>query len=178
MRLIYIFIFTIMITNTKAQESIYDILLYDISGDIIDLNDFRGKYILFINVASECGFTSQYSALQELYEKYNKDLMIIASPCNQFGGQEPNNGEEIKTFCEKNFGVTFLITEKIDVKGGNQHSLYRWLTNIEYNTVSSSTVRWNFQKYIVDRDGKLINYFYSITNPLSSKITSIIDNKN
>ena len=167
-----------MITNTKAKESIYDIIIYDISGDKIDLNDFRGKYILFVNVASECGFTSQYSDLQELYGIYNKDLMIIASPCNQFGGQEPNNGDEIKTFCEENFGVTFVITEKIDVKGNNQHLLYRWLTDVKYNGEFSSTVRWNFQKYIVDRDGSLIHYFYSTTNPLSSKITSIIDNKN
>ncbi|MEJ6736290.1 MAG: glutathione peroxidase [Flavobacteriales bacterium] len=150
---------------------LYDVAIDNIDGDSIDLNDYKGKFILFVNVASECGFTPQYKELQELYALHKEDLVIIGSPCNQFGKQEPGNTEDIKTFCSKNYGVTFLITEKIEVKGANQHPLYKWLTSKEINGSKSSSVKWNFQKYLVGRDGELIDYFYSITSPLSKKIT-------
>jgi glutathione peroxidase len=100
--------------------------------------------------------------------------MVIGVPCNQFGAQEPGSPDEIQIFCKKNYGVTFLMTEKISVKGNNQHPLYNWLTDKSLNGVKNSTVKWNFQKYIVDRNGNLIDYFYSMTRPLSSKITKII----
>ena len=158
----------------NAQKSIHDIEINDISGDPIDLTTFKGKYILFVNVASECGFTPQYAGLEELHEQFKNDLIVIALPCNQFGGQEPGSEKEIQQFCTKNFGVSFLLTEKIKVKGEQQHPLYAWLTNKELNGSSNSIVKWNFQKYIVDKDGEFVNYFYSTTKPLSRKITSIL----
>ena len=160
--------------SVQSKENIHNISIKDIDGNLIELSSFKGKYILFVNVASNCGFTKQYADLQALYQKYMNDLVIIGLPCNQFGAQEPAREEEIKQFCTKNFGVSFILTEKIDVKGNNISPLYAWLTDKKYNGVLNSSVKWNFQKYLVDRDGELINYFYSTTNPLSNKITSLI----
>ena len=161
-------------TNSDAQESIYDLAINDINGNLIDLNEFKGKHILFVNVASECGFTSQYAGLEELHQQYKNDLIVIGLPCNQFGGQEPGAEKEIQQFCTKNFGVSFLMTEKIDVKGKMKHPIYNWLTNKDVNGISSSSVKWNFQKYIVDGKGDFVNYFYSTTKPMSPKITSLL----
>lgn len=161
-------------SSTNAQESIFDIKINDLNGLPIDLNTFKGKYIMFVNVASNCGFTSQYEALENLYQKYNDELVIIALPCNQFGAQEPGSAEEIQEFCSKNYGVSFLLSEKINVKGEGKHNIYKWLTEKKINGVSNSSVKWNFQKYLVDRDGMLVTYFYSTTDPMSTKITSII----
>tara|TARA_B110000444_G_scaffold229385_1_gene235853 strand:- start:48 stop:578 length:531 start_codon:yes stop_codon:yes gene_type:complete len=160
--------------NSNAQKSIYDIAINDISGNPIDLNEFKGKHILFVNVASECGFTSQYAGLEELHQLYKNDLIVIGLPCNQFGGQEPGAEKEIQNFCVKNFGVSFLMTEKIEVKGVNRHSLYNWLTEKKINGKSNSSVKWNFQKYIVNQNGDFVNFFYSTTKPMSTKITSIL----
>jgi len=157
-------------------KSIYDIEINDIDDNKINLEDFKEKKILFVNVASKCGFTKQYKELEELHQLYKEKLIIIGLPCNQFGGQEPGSHSEIKEFCQKNYGVTFLISEKIKVKGDDIHPLYKWLTNKELNGVSSSTVKWNFQKYIIDEKGGLIDVFYSATNPLSKKIQDIIKN--
>lgn len=140
-------------------------------GKPISLKTFRGKKILFVNVASECGFTNQYKELQSLSDTYADKLVVIGSPCNQFGKQEPGNASQIQEFCELNFGVTFLLTEKIAVKGSNQHPLYEWLTSKKLNGKKSSSVKWNFQKYLVDEKGNLIDYYFSITKPMSSKIT-------
>jgi glutathione peroxidase len=152
-------------------KSIYEISINALNGKPINLSDFKGKHILFVNVASKCGFTPQYKALQELHETYKETLQVIGVPCNQFGNQEPGKAEEIESFCEVNYGVTFLITEKIDVKGTNQHPLYSWLTQKNNNGKKNSSVKWNFQKYLVDSEGHLIDYYLSITTPLSSKIT-------
>ena len=156
--------------SVNNLDSIYDIKINNITGEPIELSDFKDKYLLFVNVASKCGFTDQYKDLQELHEKYKDDLIIVGLPCNQFGNQEPGNEEEISQFCQINYGVTFLLTEKIEVKGSNQHPIYKWLTDKNLNGVKSSTVRWNFQKYLLDPSGNLIDYWYSITNPLSKKI--------
>lgn len=102
------------------------------------------------------------------------ELVVIGSPCNQFGKQEPGDASQIQTFCERNFGVTFILTEKIDVKGSTQHSLYKWLTSKELNGIKNSSVEWNFQKYLVNKEGKLIDYYFSITKPMSSKITKYL----
>ena len=161
-------------TTTNAQESIYDIAINDISGNPIDLNTFKGKHILFVNVASECGFTPQYAGLEELHKQFKEGLVVIGLPCNQFGGQESGTEKEIQQFCSKNYGVSFLLTEKIEVKGEGKHPLYKWLTDKKINGKSSSSVKWNFQKYIVDEKGEFVNYFYSTTKPMSSKITSIV----
>ena len=153
------------------RPSIYDIEINSLQGQPISLLAFEGKKLLFVNVASECGFTNQYKGLQELSDRYQNELVVIGSPCNQFGNQEPGNVTQIQQFCELNFGVTFLLTEKIDVKGSRQHPLYQWLTSKKLNGRKKSSVKWNFQKYLVNEKGQLIDYFYSITKPLSSKIT-------
>lgn len=160
--------------NLIVNESIYNIKINQIDGSPLNLSKFKGKKLLFVNVASECGFTGQYEDLQKLNELYQEKLMIVGVPCNQFGGQEPGTAEEIQTFCKQNYGVTFIITEKVDVKGDNQHPLYTWLTSKELNGVSNSNVKWNFQKYLVDENGMLIDYYYSITKPLSKKILNYL----
>ena len=155
-------------------KPLYDIKLNGLNGKPIILSEFRGKHLLFVNVASKCGFTPQYKDLQELHDKYKDNLVIIGLPCNQFGKQEPGNAKDIESFCEVNYGVTFLISEKLDVKGSNAHPLYKWLTQKSKNGVSSSTVKWNFQKYLVNTNGELIDYFFSTTKPTSSKITKYL----
>ena len=155
-----------------SAQSIYNIKINNIDGVNIDFNEFKGKYILLVNVASKCGFTKQYSELEKLYQTYKNDLVVIGLPCNQFGAQEPGSQEEIKSFCAKNFGVSFILTEKINVKGPEIHPIYSWLTDKKMNNSSSSNVKWNFQKYLVNRQGDLINYFYSTTSPMSEKITN------
>ena len=161
---------------SKAQNppktSIYDIKINTIDGRAINFSDYKGKKLLFVNVASECGFTEQYEDLQKLYDTYKDDLMIIGVPCNQFGGQEPGDAQTIKAFCQRNYGVTFLMTEKVDVKGTDQHPLYAWLTKKSLNGNQDTTVKWNFQKYLVDEKGFYVDYYLSTTKPLSSKITS------
>ncbi len=159
---------------SPPSQSFYDLSINSIDGEIIDFKVFKGKSVLIVNVASYCGFTGQYKALEQLYNKYKEDLVIVGVPCNQFGGQEPNTEEQIQDFCEKNFGVSFILTEKVFVKGSKQHPLYKWLTNKSLNGFSDSSVKWNFQKYFVNKDGKLLNYFLSTTSPTSSKITSLI----
>ena len=155
----------------KATTSIYDIKINNLQGNPIELSQHRGKKILFVNVASKCGFTPQYRELQELYDMYNDVLTIIGVPCNQFGKQEPGNSDEIQEFCQVNYGVSFPITEKIDVKGSNQHDLYQWLTQKARNGKQNSSVKWNFQKYLIDEHGEFIDFFYSITKPFNSRIT-------
>lgn len=175
MKHILVIIMILTSTLSQAKESFYDIKLNDINGKQIDLKSFEDKYILFVNVASKCGFTSQYTDLEKLHQQYQNDLVVIGLPCNQFGGQEPGDADEIKNFCSSNYGVTFIISEKIEVKGEGIHPLYQWLTQKELNGKKSSTVKWNFQKYIVDKNGEFLNYFYSMTSPLSNKITSLIN---
>ncbi|WP_372744911.1 glutathione peroxidase [Lutibacter sp.] len=164
-----------MSTSKKQPiESIYNIAINNLNGNAINLAAFKGKKILFVNVASECGFTPQYKDLQELHTTYGEKLVVIGIPCNQFGEQEPGNATEIQSFCSKNYGVEFIITEKVDVKGENQHPLYTWLTSKNKNGVKDSSVKWNFQKYLIDENGNFIDFYYSITNPLDTKITSKI----
>ena len=174
MKPLSIFIKTLTITNKSSKmsskKSIYDIEINSLQGKPINLSLFKGKKILFVNVASKCGFTPQYKELQKLHNLYEESLVVIGVPCNQFGKQEPGNSTEINEFCQVNYGVSFLITEKISVKGKEQHPLYSWLTKKNENGRKNSSVKWNFQKYLINEDGELIDYYYSMTSPTSSKI--------
>lgn len=163
------------IQNASPKSPFYNIKIQSLEGKEIQLSEFKGKKILIVNTASECGFTPQYEELQKLQEKYADQLVIIGTPCNQFGGQEPGDASQIKTFCQKNYGVTFLMTEKLDVKGPKQHELYQWLSKKSVNGVLDSEVSWNFNKYLLNQEGKLLAYFPSTTGPLSNSITSLIE---
>jgi glutathione peroxidase len=164
-----IFITSAAMAQTKSQ-SIYDIKLTGLDGSPINLSNYKGKHILFVNVASKCGFTGQYAELQQLYDKYKGNLMVIGAPSNQFGNQESGTAKEIQEFCQANYGVTFVMTEKLDVKGSNQHPLYQWLTQASKNGKVDSEVKWNFQKYLVDGKGNLVDYYLSAVTPMDNKI--------
>ena len=155
------------------MKSIYDISINSIDGELIKLEKFKGRYLLFVNVASYCGYTNQYIELQKLHDIYS-ELEVIGIPCNQFLFQEPFSEKKIKNFCTINYGINFLMTQKINVKGKNQHNLYKWLTVKELNNFKNSKVKWNFQKYLINKNGKIIDYFESNVSPLSKKITKHI----
>lgn len=156
------------------STTFYDLSIGGIEGGTLQMSDFRGKYVLCVNVASKCGFTPQYKDLQALYEQYQDKLVVIGFPCNQFLGQEPGSEEQIATFCERNYGVTFPLSEKIDVKGADQHPVYQWLTSQDLDGVTDHKVKWNFHKFLVSPEGKLIGSFPSKVVPLSEEIVSLL----
>lgn len=158
----------------QIPQDFYAFTIAGLEGGEVNMADYKGKYILCVNVASKCGFTPQYKDLQQLYTQYEGKLVVIGFPCNQFLNQEPGTAEEISDFCEKNYGVTFPLTTKIDVKGKDQHPIYTWLTTKELNGLENSSVAWNFHKYLIGPDGKLIAGFGSRVEPLSTEITSLI----
>ncbi len=176
MKKVLTFALAILINATlMAQtDSLYTLSFTDISGNEVRLEQFSGKKILFVNVASECGFTGQYEELQQLHEAHGDQVVLIGFPCNQFGGQEPGSAEEIQSFCKKNYGVTFLMASKVDVKGDNQHPIYQWLTTEALNHSEDSTVKWNFEKFLVDENGNFVAHFRSQVNPMSDKIISLL----
>ena len=154
--------------NSMENKNLYDIEIESINGEIISLNKYKGKTILLVNVASNCGFTKQYGDLQKLWEKYReKDLIVIGVPSNQFGGQEPGSNTEIKDFCETNFNINFLMTSKQDVKGENAHEIYKW-AKISYG--KSAVPKWNFHKILINNEGIIVDTFASFTNPMSKKV--------
>lgn len=155
----------ILSKSTTPATSIYDIKINSLMGEEMDLKKFKGKKLLIVNVASKCGYTPQYADLQKLYSENKDNLTILGVPCNQFMGQEPGNSEKIASFCQKNYGVEFPITEKTDVKGKNQHEIYKWLTTKELNGLQDSKVKWNFQKYLIDENGNLVKIFDPGTIP-------------
>lgn len=159
--------------NTNiTQGSIHDFTVESLDGGKIDFSSFKGKKILIVNTASECGYTPQYKELEELYKKYNGKLVVVGFPANNFGGQEPGSNTEIKAFCEKNYGVSFPMAAKISVKGDDAAPIYKWLTQKSENGVLDAEVRWNFNKFLIDENGKMIAYFPSKTAPMSEEITS------
>jgi glutathione peroxidase len=158
----------------SGAKSIYEFTLKTIDGKDLSLSTFKGKKILIVNVASECGYTPQYKPLQELHEKYGNKVVILGFPANNFGGQEPGTNTEIKGFCTKNYGVTFQMMEKISVKGSDMHPLYKWLSNKEENGSCNDAPGWNFCKYLIDEQGKIIKFFSSKVDPMSNEITSLL----
>ena len=156
----------------QINSSIHQFVVTDIDGNPFHFNSLKGKKVMVVNTASKCGLTSQYKKLQSLYEKYGRNnFVIVAFPSNNFLWQEPGSNNEIKAFCEKNYGVSFPVMEKITVKGRSMHPVYAFLTDANKNGVKSSSVTWNFQKYLINEKGEFINYWYSFTKPLSEKIT-------
>jgi glutathione peroxidase len=156
------------------ETSIHKFRIEGLRGERIDFSKFVGKKLLLINVASECGFTGQYSQLQELYAHYSDKMEIIAFPCNDFGGQEPGDEDAIHTFCNSNYGISFPITKKIQILGEDIHPIYEWLTNKEINGQLESVVEWNFQKYLVNEAGKLAMVIPSSVEPLNEIILNWI----
>jgi len=170
-------IFSLIIISTVAfsQKSFYDFKVKDIDGKEFNLSGLKGKKVLVVNTASKCGFTPQYKQLEEIYKTYGGDkFIIIGFPANNFMQQEPGTNEEIATFCEKNYGVTFPMMSKISVKGDDMHPLYKWLTSKSENGVMDSEVKWNFQKYLIDENGILIDVLYSKVSPNDDKIVGWI----
>ncbi|MCB0762664.1 MAG: glutathione peroxidase [Flavobacteriales bacterium] len=161
-------------SNPIDTTSFYELSITGIDGNPLAMSDFKGKYVLCVNVASKCGFTPQYEALEKLYEEHKDQLVIVGFPCNQFLNQEPGTNEEIVSFCQKNYGVTFPLTEKIDVKGSDQHPIYQWLTNKDLNGVESNKVKWNFHKFLISPEGQWLASFGSSTDPLDEAIVSLI----
>jgi glutathione peroxidase len=155
-----------------AAASIYDFKVPALDGTTIDFAAFKGKKILIVNTASECGYTPQYKDLQELYSKFGGSVVVVGFPANNFGGQEPGANPDIKTFCTKNYGVTFPMAAKVSVKGEDIAPIFKWLTNKSQNGVMDAEIRWNFTKFLVDENGKLIAKFDSKVAPMSEEIIS------
>ena len=159
--------------NTLFSQSFYDLSLKDLSGKELKMSQFKGHYVLIVNVASFCGYTSQYKDLQKLHQQYDQ-LTVIGVPCNQFGSQEPGSADEIQAFCDRNYQIDFPMTEKIEVKGKGQHSLYSWLTQKSKNGLGDFKVSWNFNKFLIGPDGKLLAHFASGVKPLDQSILNFI----
>lgn len=157
--------------TSVASKSIYDFKVAALDGSTIDFASFKGKKILIVNTASECGFTPQYEGLEKLYEQYKDKLVIVGFPANNFGSQEPGTNDEIKTFCKKNYGVTFPMAAKISVKGDDVAPIYQWLCHKSENGVLDAEVGWNFNKFLLDENGKLLAHFESKVEPMSEEIT-------
>lgn len=154
-----------------SAKSIHRFRVPSLDGGMINFSDFKGKKILVVNTASECGYTPQYKDLQALYEKYKDRLVVVGFPANNFGGQEPGTNNDIRKFCEKNYGVTFPMAAKISVQGDDMAPIYRWLTSKEQNGVLDATIKWNFNKFLLDEKGRIIAYFPSKVTPMSEEIT-------
>jgi glutathione peroxidase len=172
----YILLFMFSFFNKAISENLktlFDFKMNSISGDKLNISEFKGKTLLLVNVASQCGFTKQYTDLQNLYELYkDKGFVVLGIPSNQFGGQEPGSEKEIKKFCETNFNISFPMTAKYNVKGDNAHPVYKWASE----TYGKSTIpKWNFHKILINKDGKVQDTFTSFTNPMSKKLIKKIE---
>ncbi|TAK92254.1 MAG: glutathione peroxidase [Verrucomicrobia bacterium] len=175
MKIIALFASLIAMTTIAAHaESLYDIKLKDIDGKDTTLAAYKGKVLLIVNVASKCGFTKQYTGLEAAYEKYkDKGFVILGFPCNQFGGQEPGTNEEIKQFCSSKFSVTFPLFDKIDVNGENRHPLYVALAGEK--SPFPGNIKWNFNKFLIGKDGKILHRFESKVTPESEELTKAVE---
>lgn len=161
-------------SENKVGKTVYDYKVESLDGKEINFADFKGKKILVVNTASECGFTPQYADLEKLSKEYADKLVVVGFPANNFGGQEPGSNEEIGAFCEKNFGVTFPLAAKVSVKGPDTAPIFKYLTEKELNGVKNTTILWNFTKFLIDENGQLIDSFVSTTKPTSESITKYL----
>ena len=163
--------FLLAAINMSTPTSLHDFKIQRLdSEETLHLSDYAGKKILIVNVASRCGYTSQYEDLQQLYSAYQDKLEIVGFPCNQFANQESGSEATIAAFCNATYGVTFPMTTKVHVKGSDQHPIYQWLTQKEQNGVNDFKVRWNFNKFLIDEQGQLLAYFPSSVNPYDDEI--------
>ena len=160
---------------TGGDSSFYSFKLNSLEGEEINFSKYKGKKVLIVNTASKCGFTPQYEELQKLHLQYGDKVTVLGFPCNQFGGQEPGSSADIKEFCKKNYGVTFQMFEKIDVKGDNQAPLYKWLTTKSLNGWNDKAPGWNFCKYLINEKGELVDFYGSTVSPTSKKIIEAIE---
>jgi glutathione peroxidase len=158
------YLFTLICPIMISTGSLYDFKIHSLDGKLIDFSQYKGKTLLIVNTASECGFTPQYEDLQKLHETYGDKITILGFPANNFGGQEPGSNEQIASFCKKNYGVTFQMFEKISVKGNDQHALYAWLKE-----KTGQEPSWNFCKYLVKPDGT-VKFFRSGVKPMDERI--------
>jgi glutathione peroxidase len=157
-----------------AASTIYQFKVDAIDGGTIDFSQYKGKKILVVNTASKCGFTYQYEGLEKLYEQYKDKLVVIGFPANNFMSQEPGSNSEIKEFCTGKFNVSFPLAAKVSVKGSDIHPLFKWLTKKDENGVLDATIGWNFNKFLLDENGKLLEHFDSKTEPTSEAITKYL----
>ena len=164
-------LFMALLSSLLLSGSIYDFKVEGLDGSTIDFKQFKGKKILIVNTASRCGLTPQYEGLEKLYKQYANKLVIVGFPANNFMGQEPGSNEEIKSFCQKNYGVTFPMAEKISVKGNDTHPLYKFLKEQAEKKGFENPVTWNFGKFLLDEKGELIATFSPRTDPMSENIT-------
>ena len=164
---------SIIFCNPKLDDlsSFYDYAANDINGKLISMNSFKGKSILIVNVASRCGYTSQYQGLQELYETYKDSLVVLGFPSNDFLWQEPGSNSDIKLFCQRTYGVNFPMFEKIHVKGKKKHPIYEWLSESKMNGWNNEAPDWNFNKYLLSKKGELIKVFKADVKPQDTLIT-------
>lgn len=160
--------------NNQMEHSIHQFKVEGLDGKTINFADFKGKKILVVNTASECGFTPQYAELEKLYKTYSKKLVIVGFPTNDFGKQEPGTNDEIGKFCSKNYGVTFPMAAKITVKGNEIAPIYKWLTSKKLNGVADADITWNFNKFLLDENGVLIKKFESKVSPLDDQIINLL----
>lgn len=166
------------ISIPMEKTSFYDLSATTIDGQIFDFSTLKGKRVLLVNVASKCGYTSQYEGLQELHAAYGSDeFVIIGFPSNDFGGQEPGSELEIKSFCSKNYGVTFQMMGKVSTDGDNGHPVYQWLSNAAQNGVDDANVSWNFNKFLVDSEGNWVSHLGSRVRPMSKEVTNFAQGK-
>ena len=164
---------------TEIKDNIYNHSCNDNSGNLQNLSAFEGQALLIVNTASKCGFTPQYNGLQELQEKFkDSGFSVLAFPCNQFGGQEPGSSEEIQEFCTVNYGINFPIFEKVDVKGEDAHPLFKYLTSEKKGLLGSESIKWNFTKFLINKEGKPIARFAPNTTPekISKEIENLLKN--
>lgn len=161
-------------TENTMDKTIYDYKVESLDGKEINFADFKGKKILIVNTASECGFTPQYADLEKLSKDYSDKLVVVGFPANNFGGQEPGTNTEIGAFCEKNFGVTFPMAAKVSVKGDDIAPIFKFLTEKELNGVKNTSILWNFTKFLIDENGHLIDSYISTTKPTSESITKYL----